>query len=808
MAVKPLAAKALFTRTDLKPHSIQSTDDLEDIEALIGQERALGAVRFAAGMQQRGYNLFVIGPKGSGRHMAVNRYLQQRGSELDAPPDWVYVHNFEKPYTPMAIAVPPGRGEPFRKAMQELVSDLKAVIPTLFESEDYRLRTDAVNKEAAEKQQHALEGVDSEARKHGLVLIRTPQGFAFAPLSGQKPMAPETFQQLPEEAQKRYQEATKGMMEELQKVLHGLPMIERDRLRELRKIARETARHVVRQEIADVESVMTCCDDVLAYLKQVADDMVEHIGLFMHSEEDGPLPLPAGSGGGEGAVEHDPTTRYQVNVLVSNDPAGGAPVVVEDHPALGKLIGRIEHYAHMGNLITDFTLIKPGALHDANGGFLLINADKLLLNPMSWEALKRALYAGQITIEAPYMTSATATVLSLQPDPIPLDLKIVLFGDYRLYLLLSSLDPDFQDLFKVAADFEEVLERTSENDQLFARLVATIARNNKLRPFARDAIERVMEHAARIAGDSERLSTRVGLIADVMREADHWAGEAGKQSVTRAHVEQAIAKQIHRADRIRERSIEQITRGTVLIDTDGAKVGQVNGLSVLQIGSFAFGKPSRISATVRVGAGKVVDIEREVELGGPLHSKGVMILSGYLARTYAPESPMSLAATLTFEQSYGGVDGDSASSAELYALLSALAEVPIDQSLAVTGSVNQMGEVQAIGGANEKIEGFFDVCAARGLTGRQGVLIPVSNVKHLMLREDVVKACAEKKFRILPISTIAEGIEMLTGKKAGARGAKGKYPAGSINRLVEERLLSFAKARSRAGSGQAGSLNS
>jgi len=806
MAVKPLPAKALFTRTDLKPYAIKSTDDLEDIEALIGQERALGAVRFAAGMQQRGYNLFVIGPKGSGRHMAVTRYLQERGAELDAPPDWVYVHNFEKPYTPKAISVPSGRGESFRKAMQELVADLKAVIPTLFESEDYRLRTDAVNKEAAEKQQQALEGVDSEARKHGLTLIRTPQGFAFAPLSGQKPMAPEIFQKLPAASQKRYQEATKGMMEELQKVLHGLPMIERDRLRELRKIARETARHIIEQEIADVESVMTCCDDVLAYLKQVADDMVEHIGLFMRSEEDGPLALPNG-GSGEGAVEHDPTTRYQVNVLVSNDPTAGAPVIVENHPALGKLIGRIEHYAQMGNLITDFTLIKPGALHHANGGFLLINADKLLLNPMSWEALKRALYAGQITIESPYMTSATATVLSLQPDPIPLNLKVVLFGDYRLYLLLSSLDPDFQDLFKVAADFEEVLDRTPENDQLFARLVATIARNNKLRRFARDAIERVMEHAARIAGDSERLSTRVGLIADLMREADHWAGEAGKRSVSRAHVEQAIKAQIHRADRIRERSIEQITRGTVLIDTDGAKVGQVNGLSVLQIGNFAFGKPSRISATVRVGAGRVIDIEREVELGGPLHSKGVMILTGYLARTYAPEIPMSLSATLTFEQSYGGVDGDSASSAELYALLSALSGVPIDQSLAVTGSVNQMGEVQAIGGANEKIEGFFDVCAAHGLTGRQGVLIPASNVKHLMLREDVVKACEEKKFRILPISTIEEGIEVLTGKPAGARGAKGKYPAGSINRLVEDRLIGFAKARFKTGRTPSGNVN-
>ena len=417
---------------------------------------------------------------------------------------------------------------------------------------------------------------------------------------------------------------------------------------------------------------------------------------------------------------------------------------------------------------------------------------------MSWEALKRALYAKKITIEAPNMTAATATVVSLQPDPIPLDLKIVLFGDYRLYLALSAADPDFQDLFKVAADFEEIIERTPENDALFARLIATIARNNELRPFASPAIERVMEHAARLAGDAERMSTSVGQIADVMREADYFAIEEDKTTVIRAHVDQAIAAQIHRADRIRERTMEQITRGTVLIDNDGAKVGQVNGLSVLSIGTFAFGKPSRISATVRVGAGRVIDIEREVELGGPLHSKGVMILSGYLAQNFAADAPMALAATLTFEQSYGGVDGDSASSAELYALLSALSGLPIDQSFAVTGSVNQMGEVQAIGGVNEKIEGFFDVCAARGLTGKQGVMIPASNVKHLMLRADVVEACKEKKFRILPITTIAEGIEVLTGKKAGKRGAGGKYPSGSVNRLVEDRLLESAALRAKA----------
>ena len=484
-------------------------------------------------------------------------------------------------------------------------------------------------------------------------------------------------------------------------------------------------------------------------------------------------------------------------MMVDDETDGSAPVIIEDHPTLGRLVGRIEHRAHMGAMLTDFTMIQPGALHRANGGYLLLDAQKLLGQPQSWDALKRALYADCIAIEGPQENAGTAFAMSIQPSPIPLSVKVTLFGDLRLYMALSAMDPDFGDLFKVAADFDEVMDRDSERDALYARMIATVQRRAQLRPFDRAAVERVIEHCSRAVADAERLTARIGIIADVLREADYMGRDKNHKVIRAADVEDALTAQRYRFDRIEQRSREQILRETMLIDTDGAVVGQVNGLSVLQIGATAFGKPTRITARVRMGQGKFVDIEREVDLGGPLHSKGMLILQGYLAATYATEVPISLQASIVFEQSYGGVDGDSASSTELYALLSALSEVPINQGMAVTGSVNQMGQVQAIGGVNEKIEGFFDICVARGLTGWQGVMIPAANVTNLMLKLDIRAAVKAKKFRIWAVSTIAEGIEILTGTAAGTRVDGGDFADGTINRLTEERLVAFAEARRR-----------
>jgi lon-related putative ATP-dependent protease len=499
-----------------------------------------------------------------------------------------------------------------------------------------------------------------------------------------------------------------------------------------------------------------------------------------------------------------------VNVMVSNGDghATGAPVVEELNPTHGNLIGRVEHIAQMGALVTDFLLIKPGALHRANGGYLLIDVRKVLLSPFAWEALKRAIKTREIRIEQPGEASGfnLVSTQTLDPEPIPLDVRVVLFGDRELYYMLSAADPDFGGLFKVQADFDDSIARSSENDHAYARLIASIVKEHSLKPFDAAGVARLIDEGARLADDREKLSIEIGRIADIAREADYWSGEAKRKLTTRQDVARAIEEQIQRSDRLRDRAQETIARGVVLVDTQGAQVGQINGLSVLQLGSFSFGRPTRITARVRLGSGRVTDIEREVKLGGPLHSKGVMILWGFLAGRYALDLPLTLAASLVFEQSYGGVDGDSASSAELYALLSALAEQPIRQSLAVTGSVNQWGEVQAIGGVNEKIEGFFDICRERGLNEQQGVLIPRSNVQHLMLREDVVEAARHGQFSIYPVTTIDEGIEILTGVKAGDRGAEGRFPAGTINRLVEDKLRTFAeRARGFAkGPGNAG----
>jgi lon-related putative ATP-dependent protease len=481
-----------------------------------------------------------------------------------------------------------------------------------------------------------------------------------------------------------------------------------------------------------------------------------------------------------------------VNLLVDHGANGGAPVVEEDHPMLQNLIGRVEYKSQFGSLVTDFTLIKPGALHMANGGYLLLDARRILMQPFAWEELKRVLRANEVQIRSVAEMVGMVSTVTLQPEPIPLNVKIVLSGDRQLYYLLAELDPDFREMFKVAADFDDEMDRGGDAEISYARLIASITRREKIRPLDRAAVARVIEHAARLAGDADKVTARIEVVADLLREADHLAGEAGSDTVSVGDIQQTIDLQIRRASRVRERIYEEIRRGTILIDTTGARIGQVNGLSVLQLGGFAFGQPSRISARIRLGKGEVVDIEREVELGGPIHSKGVMILAGFLGGRFGQDRPLALSASLVFEQSYGGVEGDSASMAELCTILSALAAAPIRQGIAITGSVNQNGEAQAIGGVNEKIEGFFDVCSTAGLSGDQGVVIPASNVKHLMLRQDVVEAAAAGRFRIHAVTTVDEAMAVLTGIEAGARDAAGKYPPGTLNQRVEAELTALA----------------
>lgn len=644
-------------------------------------------------------------------------------------------------------------------------------------------------------QEGLLETLSAKALAQNIAILRTPNGFALAPILEGKVVKPDVFMQLPQEMRSSVEAKIGTLQTELEALLARMPKIEKERGLKLAALHEEIGANAAREALDDVRAAFVDLPQVLAHLVAAERDMIRNVALFLsHGDDETAIVKQTADSA------RDPRfRRYLVNVFVTNavEDVCEAPVVEELNPTYGNLIGRIEHISQMGALMTDFLLVKAGALHRANGGFLLVDARKMLLSPFAWEALKRTIKAREIRIEQPTEATGMMTTQSLDPEPIPLDVKVVLFGDRELYYMMSQGDPDFSRLFKVQADFDDSIDRSDENHKSYARLIASIVAEHSLKPVDAAGVARLIDEGARLADDREKLSIEIGRISDIVREADHWSSKAGRKVTTRADVETALSEQIQRSDRVRDRTNETIGRGIIVIDTTGYEVGQINGLSVMQIGAFSFGRPSRITARVRIGQGRVTDIEREVNLGGPLHSKGVMILWGFLAGRYAIDMPLALAASLVFEQSYGGVDGDSASSAELYALLSALSEIPIAQCYAVTGSVNQHGDVQAIGGVNEKIEGFFDLCRSRTLDGTQGVLIPASNVQHLMLREDVVEAVREGLFRIHAVAHIDDGIEILTGQPAGQRDASGQLPEGSINRLVEDKLRLFAtRARS------------
>ncbi len=798
--VESIAPDALYRRCDPGQFSFASTAELDADVHIIGQDRAVESVRFGVGMEQEGYNLFALGPQGMGKHTAVNKYLQNKAANEPIPPDYCYVYNFEQAHQPRLLRLPAGEGTALRQDMENLVEELFAVLPTAFESEDYQSQRQAVGEELQQKQEAALEAINQRAQEQNVALIRTQTGLAFAPVRNGDVISPEEFQQLDEAEREQIQEKVAALQKELQQIMSQVPQWSRQIREKLKELNQEVVTFTVTPLIDELREKYAAFEAVGSYLRALQEDITENVDKFLHSqsEEQGQmkqmiLGQANGSGGNRPSRSSPFFNRYKVNVLVDHSHTEGAPVVYETHPTYHNLIGRIEHMAQMGALFTDFTLIKPGALHKANGGYLILDVRKVLLQPYTWESLKRALQSGEIRIESLGQTLSLISTISVEPEPIQLSVKIVLLGERQLYYLLYHLDPDFKELFKVTVDFEDEMPRNDVNNRAYAELIASLVTRDELRHFRPDAVARVIEHSSRLMGDAEKLSTHMRTIADLLREASFWAAENGNGQVHAGDVQKAIDAQEYRNGRIRERIQEAILRETILIDTQGEKVGQINGLSVLQIGKATFGRPSRITARVRLGKGEVVDIERQVEMGGPIHSKGVLILAGFLGARYAAERPLSLSASLVFEQSYGGVDGDSASSAELYALLSALSEVPIKQSFAVTGSVNQHGQVQAIGGVNEKIEGFFDICEARGLTGGQGVLIPQANVKNLMLRQDVVEAVANGQFAVYPVAHIDQGIEILTGVSAGEPDAEGQYPPDSINGRVAQRLKTLAE---------------
>lgn len=773
-----LTAEQIYHHCPPDQLDFANTAELADLEQPFGQDRVLRALEFGASMTASGFNLFVLGPTGAGKHELVKSFLHNHAAAKPVPSDWCHVFNFQQADKPNAIELSPGEGRAFKKDMSDLANELKTAIPAAFESEEYQSRIQELQEEVTRRQQKGLFAIQEEANANNIAMVTTPSGFAFAPMRKGEVIDPEEYQAFSDEEKELIEAKVEDLQKKLQQAIQQVPRLRKEVQERIHALNEEMVQLTLGGPIGELREKWRHAPAVVQHLDEVRSDVVEHAEAFQDSEQG----VPGGL-----------LQRYRVNLLVDNADTQGAPVIYEDLPTHQHLTGQIEHRAHQGNLYTDFTLIRAGSLHRANGGYLLLDARRVLTQPLAWESLKRVLFSGEIRIESLERLYGLATTVSQQPEPIPLNVKVVLLGDRMLYYLLAHYDPDFLDLFKVEADFEDELERDDESYMLYAQMIATMARASGLKALDKSAVARVIEHASRLADDQKKLTAHDRALKNLLAEADHWASQAEAEHITVAHVQQAIDEREYRANRIRERSLEQIRRGVVMISTQGEQVGQVNGLSVLQIGATRFGQPTRITATARPGKGQVVDIEREAKLGGPIHSKAVMILSRFLANRYAPTSELSLSASLAFEQSYGGIEGDSASVAETCVLLSAITGVPLKQSLAVTGSMNQHGEVQAVGGVNEKIEGFFNVCAQSGKVAGQGALLPASNVEHLMLNEQVREAVSEGRFSVYPLSHIDQAIELLTGMPAGELAEDGSYPENTFNRLVADRLAEFAE---------------
>ncbi len=789
----PLDPSQLYKPCHVNQLKFNSTEELEDIDIAVGQQRAVDAVKLGIRMHKNGYNIFAMAPSGTGKLTTVRQLVEHEASRQTIPSDWCYVNNFSQPAKPKAIKLMPGQGKVFKHDMAQLIDELSIAIPAAFDGDEYRSRTAELESESRQREINELSQLREEAANAHIILTETATGYAFSPANeNNEIISPEQFNKFDKDKQHEIQKTIFDLQERLAKLLKNFPIWRKETKRKLQALNREVAEQAVNHSIDDLIEKYAKQEAVLSYLTDAQKDIIEHVLDFLpRSEKIFPFM--------EMSQEPNPFKRYFVNLMVDFSDKKSAPVIYEDHPNYSNLIGRIDHQAYMGSLVTDFTMIKPGALHKANGGYLLIDARKLLFQPYAWDTLKRTLQSGEIRIESLERALSLVSASSLEPEPIPLNLKLILMGEPLIYYLLSEYDPEFHDLFKIAADFDESVAR-EDSDHDYARLLATIARREKLRPLSQNAVARVIEHSSRMTGNAEKLLIHLRSIKDLLTESDYWAGNNGHEHIANSDVQQAIDHKIHRLDKLREKLYEHIHSGTVLIDTEGKVTGQVNGLSVLQLGEFSFGQPSRITATTRLGSGKVVDIERETELGGAIHSKGVLILSSFIAARYSRKTPFSIAASLVFEQSYGHIEGDSASLAELCAILSSIAQIPLRQDLAITGSVNQLGNVQPIGGVNEKIEGFFDICAKKGLTGTQGVIIPATNIKHLMLRWDVVHAAQSGQFNIYTVTTVDEALELLSGIEAGAVDEQGVYQPDSFNGRVEAQLAQFTKIRKEFGS--------
>jgi lon-related putative ATP-dependent protease len=791
--VTELTAEQAYKTCGPENVGCDSSEELNALETIVGQDRAIRAMQFGLGIKEKGFNIYVSGMPGTGRTTAVRRYLEEMATTKPVPMDWCYVNNFKDPYHPHALNLPAGRAVELQKGMEDLTKLVFQDVRNVFESEEYaKHKEETLNKFDQQKQQ-ILQQVNQQANTEGFVLQPTPMGVMTVPTRNGKAMSEEDFMKLSQKDKEALLEKQQKIQSALEMSIRQTKSLDKDAREAVDKLDKEIASYALRSWYDDVKEKFTDLPEVVKFIDDVQADLLDQVELFKTDgqEEEPTLPFAAPPKG-------LPVKKYAVNILVDNSQLNGAPVIVETNPTHDNLFGRIEQEARFGTLVTDFTLVRGGALHRANGGYIVLPVEDVLRSPFSWEDLSHALANGKIEIEDATEKYGFSTK-SLKPEPIPLDIKVILIGRPDIFQLLLTYETHFSELFKVKAEFDTSMARTPEHVGEYAGFTTMLCNTENLRHLEGSALARLVEHGSRLADDQEKLSTRFSEISDVIREANYYAGSDGSELITTKHIRKTIEERFYRSNLIQERLQEMIERGVIKIDVSGKKVGQINGLSVLGLGDISFGQPNRITVSLSLGREGVVNIEREAKLSGPIHTKGVLILSGFLAGRYAQDKPLSLSARLVFEQSYGGIDGDSASSTELYAILSALSGLPVNQALAVTGSVNQNGEVQAIGGANEKIEGYFEVCKAAGLTGEQGVVLPASNVVNLMLKEEVVDAIREGKFHLWPVSTIDEGIEVLTGVKAGQRLPDGSFEPDTVNARVDQRLREMAESLQKFG---------
>jgi lon-related putative ATP-dependent protease len=792
--IRRLPPPALARLCDAASLPFETTADAHQGEEFIGQDIAIEALDFGLAVLRDGYNLFAIGPSGVGKQSLLCQRLTRKANEAPRADDWCYVHNFDDKRRPRALRLPAGRAAPLCADMERTVAELQVAMRAALEGEEYRTRKQKLFRDLEDRQEKAFRSIERPAREAGVSVTRERELFAVSPLRDGKVMQPAEFDELPEPEQARLKALLAPAEDRVDAMLQAFNEWGRQHRDALDALERATAASVGARVFGELRIKYSDLPAVLDFLTDVEADLADSAEEFIDDESD------EGSESQRRNMSPEPPDpssfelRATVNVLVDHGAAQGAPVVYEDHPTEARLMGRIEHTVQFGSLLADFTLIMPGALQRSRGGYLLIDAARLVENAPAWTALKRCLRTREIRVASNAEHPESSPTVSLEPEPIPLDqTKIVLFGERELYDILAEMDADFLELFKVLVDFEDRMDRTPESELRYASLIARLIRKDDLSDFTRSGVARVLDHAARLAEDSGKLSVRLRPILDLMREADAAARTNGSHLVSATHVQAAIDAQLRRSGRVRQHILEDVRQGITLIDCSGSKIGQVNGLSVVRSGEQSFGLTVRITAQAWIGKGELIDIEREVELGGPLHSKGVLILSALLAARHATTHPLSLSASLVFEQSYAGVEGDSASLAEACALMSALADMPVNQSIAVTGSLSQHGEVQAIGGVNEKIEGFFDLCRVRGLTGSQGVVIPSSNARHLMLKSELLAAVESDEFHVWTVETLDEALSLLLARNVGERDAHGRFPEGSINGAIAARLRVFSE---------------